>query len=63
MDFEGNENQKFQAHQATVNDLSVDLDGEYIASASDDGNTRFNNAMLFSATLGWTFSVASQLTF
>jgi len=37
MDFEGNENQKFQAHQATVNDLSVDLDGEYIASASDDG--------------------------
>lgn len=41
MDFEGNENQKFQAHQATVNDLSVDLDGEYIASASDDGNARF----------------------
>ncbi|KAF9428093.1 Vacuolar protein sorting-associated protein 41 [Podila epigama] len=37
MDFEGNENQKFQAHQATVNDLSVDLEGEYIASASDDG--------------------------
>lgn len=37
MDFEGNENQKFQAHQATVNDLSVDQEGEYIASASDDG--------------------------
>ncbi len=37
MDFEGNENQKFQAHSATVNDLSVDLDGEFIASASDDG--------------------------
>lgn len=52
MDFEGNENQKFQAHQATVNDLSVDLDGEYIASASDDGNTRFNNALLCSTTLG-----------
>ena len=37
MDFEGNENQKFQAHEAAVQDLSVDLDGEYIASASDDG--------------------------
>jgi WD40 repeat protein len=37
MDFEGNENQKFQAHTATVNDLSVDLEGEFIASASDDG--------------------------
>lgn len=42
MDFEGNENQKFQAHQATVNDLSVDLDGEYIASASDDGKVVIN---------------------
>ncbi|KAG0031903.1 Vacuolar protein sorting-associated protein 41 [Podila clonocystis] len=42
MDFEGNENQKFQAHQATVNDLSVDLEGEYIASASDDGKVVIN---------------------
>ncbi|KAG0200623.1 Vacuolar protein sorting-associated protein 41 [Mortierella sp. GBA30] len=42
MDFDGNENQKFQAHAATVNDLSVDLDGEYIASASDDGKVVIN---------------------
>ncbi|KAF9386684.1 Vacuolar protein sorting-associated protein 41, partial [Podila verticillata] len=42
MDFEGNENQKFQAHQATVNDLSVDLEGEYVASASDDGKVVIN---------------------
>ncbi|KAF9307478.1 Vacuolar protein sorting-associated protein 41 [Mortierella antarctica] len=42
MDFDGNENQKFQAHQATVNDLSVDLEGEYIASASDDGKVVIN---------------------
>ncbi|KAF9282310.1 Vacuolar protein sorting-associated protein 41 [Mortierella alpina] len=42
MDFDGNENQKFQAHSATVNDLSVDLDGEFIASASDDGKVVIN---------------------
>ncbi|KAG0246211.1 hypothetical protein B0O80DRAFT_409983 [Mortierella sp. GBAus27b] len=42
MDFEGNENQKFQAHTATVNDLSVDLEGEFIASASDDGKVVIN---------------------
>lgn len=61
MDFEGNENQKFQAHQATVNDLSVDLDGEYIASASDDGKTRFITARCFQPKPR-TPAVAYQLT-
>ncbi|KAG0255570.1 Vacuolar protein sorting-associated protein 41 [Mortierella polycephala] len=46
MDFDGNENQKFQAHSATVNDLSVDLDGEFIASASDDGKVVINGLFM-----------------
>jgi WD40 repeat protein len=37
MDFDGNEVKKYRAHSATVNDISVDLDGEYLASVSDDG--------------------------
>ncbi len=38
LDFEGNENQRFEeAHTASVRDLSIDVAGEYVASASMDG--------------------------
>lgn len=29
---------EFHAHKAAVNDLSFDIDGEYIGSCSDDGS-------------------------
>lgn len=37
LDFEGNIIKTFQKHAATVNDISIDHAGEYVASASDDG--------------------------
>ncbi|KAJ1838499.1 Vacuolar protein sorting-associated protein 41, partial [Coemansia sp. RSA 486] len=37
IDFEGNEVQRWRAHSATVNSVSVDAAGEYVASAGDDG--------------------------
>ena len=37
LDFEGNVIKTFQKHSATVNDISIDAAGEYVASASDDG--------------------------
>lgn len=37
LDFEGNIIKTFQKHAATVNDISIDNAGEYVASASDDG--------------------------
>ncbi|KAI8139914.1 hypothetical protein BJV82DRAFT_625472 [Fennellomyces sp. T-0311] len=37
LDFEGNVIKTFQKHSATVNDISIDDAGEYVASASDDG--------------------------
>ncbi|CAG8508593.1 12818_t:CDS:10 [Ambispora leptoticha] len=41
-DFEGNEIKRFSAHTATVHDLSVDVAGEYVASASMDGRVVIN---------------------
>ncbi|EFC40517.1 hypothetical protein NAEGRDRAFT_81004 [Naegleria gruberi] len=39
LDFEGNNNQqqKFRPHAETINDLTIDSTGEYIASCSNDG--------------------------
>ncbi|KAJ2705268.1 Vacuolar protein sorting-associated protein 41 [Coemansia sp. IMI 203386] len=37
IDFEGNKVQRWRAHSATVNSVSVDAAGEYVASAGDDG--------------------------
>lgn len=33
---------EFTAHSATVNDLSFDMEGEYIGSSSDDGSVVIN---------------------
>ncbi|KNA17401.1 hypothetical protein SOVF_080170 [Spinacia oleracea] len=38
LDFLGNQVKEFHAHKAAVNDLSFDIDGEYIGSCSDDGS-------------------------
>ncbi|KAK9279527.1 hypothetical protein L1049_013206 [Liquidambar formosana] len=47
LDFLGNQVKEFAAHTATVNDLSFDIEGEYIGSCSDDGcvviNSLFND--------------------
>lgn len=37
LDFEGNITKNFSNHSATVNDISIDDAGEFVASASDDG--------------------------
>ncbi|KAL1502552.1 hypothetical protein ABEB36_007677 [Hypothenemus hampei] len=37
LDHEGNENQKLKAHSVSVNQISIDNNGEYIATCSDDG--------------------------
>lgn len=34
---------EFAAHAAVVNDLSFDLEGEYIGSCSDDGSVAINS--------------------
>lgn len=38
LDFLGNQVKEFHAHKASVNDLSFDIDGEYLGSCSDDGS-------------------------
>ncbi|KAL0436968.1 UNVERIFIED_CONTAM: Vacuolar protein sorting-associated protein 41 [Sesamum radiatum] len=38
LDFLGNQVKEFIAHTAAVNDLCFDIEGEYIASCSDDGS-------------------------
>ncbi|KAM0945251.1 putative chromatin regulator PHD family [Dioscorea sansibarensis] len=43
LDFQGNQVRQFSAHSATVNDLSFDVDGEYIGSCSDDGYVVINS--------------------
>ncbi|CAM8892626.1 unnamed protein product [Rhodiola kirilowii] len=37
LDFLGNQVKEFPSHTSVVNDLSFDIDGEYVASCSDDG--------------------------
>lgn len=34
---------EFHAHKAAVNDLSFDIDGEFIGSCSDDGSVVINS--------------------
>ncbi|XP_050378991.1 vacuolar protein sorting-associated protein 41 homolog isoform X2 [Argentina anserina] len=43
LDFLGNQVKEFSAHTAAVNDLSFDIDGEYIGSCSDDGSVVINS--------------------
>mmetsp|Transcript_11548 Transcript_11548/g.42238 ORF Transcript_11548/g.42238 Transcript_11548/m.42238 type:complete len:1091 (-) Transcript_11548:113-3385(-) len=38
LDFDGNEVKHFSGHSATVNEISFDREGEFIASCSDDGS-------------------------
>eukprot|EP01117_Protostelium_nocturnum_P020637 TRINITY_DN938_c0_g2_i1.p1 TRINITY_DN938_c0_g2~~TRINITY_DN938_c0_g2_i1.p1 ORF type:complete len:911 (-),score=318.10 TRINITY_DN938_c0_g2_i1:20-2752(-) len=43
LDFNGNEIKRFPSHSTTINELSVDAAGEYIASCSDDGRVVINS--------------------
>ncbi|XP_044482383.1 vacuolar protein sorting-associated protein 41 homolog [Mangifera indica] len=43
LDFLGNQVKEFSAHSAVVNDLSFDIEGEYIGSCSDDGSVVINS--------------------
>ncbi|XVF05278.1 hypothetical protein REPUB_Repub05bG0158000 [Reevesia pubescens] len=43
LDFLGNQVKEFAAHSAAVNDLSFDVDGEYIGSCSDGGSVVINS--------------------
>ncbi|XP_057247651.1 vacuolar protein sorting-associated protein 41 homolog isoform X2 [Beta vulgaris subsp. vulgaris] len=43
LDFLGNQVKEFHAHKAAVNDLSFDIDGEFIGSCSDDGSVVINS--------------------
>ncbi|KAF3455143.1 hypothetical protein FNV43_RR05591 [Rhamnella rubrinervis] len=43
LDFLGNQVKEFAAHTAGVNDLSFDIEGEYIGSCSDDGSVVINS--------------------
>ncbi|KAE8660371.1 Vacuolar protein sorting-associated protein 41-like protein [Hibiscus syriacus] len=43
LDFLGNQVKEFAAHSATVNELSFDIEGEYIGSCSDDGSVVINS--------------------
>ena len=40
LDLIGTDVKRFQSHSATVNDISIDTNGEFIASAADDGERR-----------------------
>ncbi|KAI4334309.1 hypothetical protein L6164_019020 [Bauhinia variegata] len=42
LDFLGNQVKEFSAHAAVVNDLSFDIEGEYVGSCSDDGSVVIN---------------------
>lgn len=39
---EGNETKRFPSHSVTINELSIDESGEYVASCSDDGKVCIN---------------------
>ncbi|KAJ6344892.1 hypothetical protein OIU78_007725 [Salix suchowensis] len=43
LDFLGNQVKQFMAHTAAVNDLSFDVEGEYIGSCSEDGTVVINS--------------------
>uniref|UniRef100_A0A2P2MIW4 Vacuolar protein sorting-associated protein 41 homolog n=1 Tax=Rhizophora mucronata TaxID=61149 RepID=A0A2P2MIW4_RHIMU len=43
LDFLGNEVKEFHAHAAAVNDLSFDIEGEYVGSCSNDGTVVINS--------------------
>ncbi|CAL1378642.1 unnamed protein product [Linum trigynum] len=43
LDFLGNQVKEFPTHTGAVNDLSFDVDGEYIGSCSDDGTVVINS--------------------
>ncbi|OVA17911.1 Clathrin [Macleaya cordata] len=43
LDFLGNQVKEFRSHTATVNDLSFDIEGEYVGSCSDDGFVVINS--------------------
>ncbi|XP_010521708.1 PREDICTED: vacuolar protein sorting-associated protein 41 homolog [Tarenaya hassleriana] len=43
LDFLGNQVKEFRAHTSPVNDLSFDIEGEYIGSCSDDGSVVINS--------------------
>ncbi|KAJ4978891.1 hypothetical protein NE237_009671 [Protea cynaroides] len=43
LDLLGNQVKELSAHTATVNDLSFDIEGEYVGSCSDDGYVVINN--------------------
>ncbi|KAK9999463.1 hypothetical protein SO802_019066 [Lithocarpus litseifolius] len=43
LDFLGNQVKEFPAHTASVNDLSFDIEGEYVGSCSDDGSVVINS--------------------
>ncbi|XP_074350636.1 vacuolar protein sorting-associated protein 41 homolog isoform X2 [Apium graveolens] len=43
LDFLGNQVKQFPAHGAAVTDLCFDIEGEYIASCSDDGSVVINS--------------------
>eukprot|EP00833_Pecoramyces_ruminatium_P006798 jgi/Orpsp1_1/1180830/evm.model.c7180000074804.1 len=42
LDLTGNSVKRFKCHSATINQISIDDNGEYIASASDDGRVVIN---------------------
>lgn len=42
LDFSGNEIRKWQAHSSTVNEMSIDANGDYIASCSQGGKVVIN---------------------
>ncbi|KAJ1550018.1 Vacuolar protein sorting-associated protein 41, partial [Nowakowskiella sp. JEL0078] len=43
LDLDGNDVNRWQSHSATVNELCIDTNGEYVASASDDGKVVINS--------------------
>lgn len=43
LDYQGNQVKEFAGHSAKVNDLSFDVEGEYIGSCSDDGYVVINS--------------------
>lgn len=55
LDLNGNEIMKFTVHTTTVNELSIDASGEYIASCSMDGKV-FVHGLLTGELVEYTFS-------
>lgn len=55
LDFNGNQIKKVSAHSVTVNELSIDDSGDFLASCSDDGMKRlYFSLCLFPLTASWT---------